>query len=88
MNRNSRFDPQPVKYKNEDGKCERIKNLCLNYASLTGQSVTLLQIGPLANSYALSHDHDYFENTAENHFLLCYNIARPNKHNRTRNCCN
>ncbi len=70
-----RFDPRPSTFKNLPGYVDKVKNLCINFSSSTGNSMTLLQLCPPANPYALSHDHDYFELTAEDHFMESYNIT-------------
>jgi hypothetical protein len=69
------FDPRPAKFRNVAGYSDKVRNLCTNFASSTGQSMSLLQLYSPANPYALSHDHDYFELTAEDHFLASYNIT-------------
>lgn len=74
VNERIRYDPRPPKFRREEGSFDRIRNLCINYASSFSASLPMLQLCPPANMLGICHDHDYFQLTAEDHFLHRHHI--------------
>jgi hypothetical protein len=74
VNERIRYDPRPPKFRREEGSFDRVRNLCINYASSFSASLPMLQLCPPANMLGICHDHDYFQLTAEDHFLHRHHI--------------
>ena len=68
--RDPNYDPRPLKYRQQDGAKDRIRNILVNYqASHPDRTMPISQMFPPANTYALYKDHDYLPLTMEQYFL-------------------
>ena len=69
------FDPRPEQYKKLLWYPDFVKNICINFASSTGNQLPMLQTVKPANMYAVSLDHDYLCQSQEDLFLKTIGIT-------------
>nr|XP_022306019.1 uncharacterized protein LOC111112649 isoform X1 [Crassostrea virginica] len=52
-------DPRPVKYRNNPGFCDRVRNMVFNYCSRSSENLAFRYLYSQANIQLSTKDHDY-----------------------------
>ena len=73
----SDLDPRPVALRNMSCYVDHFRNVCLTTPRVS--KLPIFQAFKPANVMALAHDHDYFKDTHEVHFLSCFGLKNVDK---------